>query len=190
MKQRSPTSRKWPCLFGEISTKVIDNRVDNLWERAYPGTKTPFGDLRNQWRRHHCRTLNPYGSESCPYPREECGAAFLESVEITVRTGAKSPVGYFIKVAKTEAARRADRKGIQRGLTSHNNYGNLRRTGVPNEAPEAQRPGQSGSENEDSASRSGVRSSQAGPIRIGEVLGSIDLRPHPRPTPNGEEGTE
>jgi hypothetical protein len=185
MKQRSPTSRKWPCLFGEISTKDIDSRVDKLW----PG-RTPFGDLRNQWRRHHCRTLNPYGSESCPYPLEDCGAAFLQAVEITLEKRPNSPVGYFIKVAKTEAAKRADRKGIQRGLTGHNNYGSILRTGVPNETPEDQGPGHAGPATEDSKSRQRMRSSQAGPIRIGEVLGSIDPRSHPRPTPNGEEGTE
>ena len=119
------------CVFhaGFVVT-TIDPQVDKMW-KARIGGKTPFGDLRNMWRRHHCRTLNPFGdSERCPYPEEECAKTFLEAVVRTVNARPRVPVGYFIKVAKTMGAVRADEAVDKRAATAR-----LRRTNVQPEQP-------------------------------------------------------
>jgi hypothetical protein len=189
MKQRTPTARKWECFLSTNMTKTVDPQVDELWRTAF-GKRTPFGDLRNQWRRHHCRTLNPYGSETCPYQLEDCALAFLQTVRVTTRSNPKSPVGYFLRVAKSEAAKRADNKPLRRGLTADNQYGSILRTGVPDEEPKAEGPGITGPQTEDSVSRQRMRSAATGPISIGDLLGQIDPRPHQGSVPHREESTE
>lgn len=193
MKQRTPTARKWECWISTNLAEEIDPAVDKLWRSTY-GKRPPFGDLRNQWRRQHCRTLNPYGSESCPYSMADCAAAFLAAVQVSCRSELKSPVGYFIRVAKSEAAKRADNKPLNRGLTASTVYGSIRRTGVPNEEPKAQGPGITGPPTEGTESRqtdSGrLRRPSSGPVSIGDLLGQIDPRPHQGSTPTREESNE
>lgn len=188
MKQRSPTARKWECFLSTTLPKAVDPEVNTLWKTTF-GKRTPFGDLRNQWRRQHCRTLNPYGSDSCPYPLQDCAVSFLIAVDATCRAKPASPVGYFRAVAKSLAAQRADQKPV-RPLTDSVMRGNIIRTGVPDEEPQAQRSGDPGDTSEGTESRQGLRRPQAGPISIGEVLGQINLRPHQRESPPREEGTE
>lgn len=194
MKKRTTTSRTWECLFSTKYAKAVDPLVDAMWKGAYGEGKVPFGDLRNQWRRQHCRTLNPYGSESCPYPMKSCAEAFLETVSTTIRARARKPVGYFRKVAKNDAAKRADEKPLSRDLTTLPLHGSIIRTGVPDEEPKAQGPGDAGASTEGTESRQtdsrGVRSTLSGPIAIGDLLGSLDLRSRQGRTPSSEEGNE
>lgn len=114
------------CIFRKgFVTEVIDKKVDELWKLGIGG-KTPFGDLRNMWRRHHCRLLNPYGdSDRCPFDKKECAYAFLEAVQQTVHARPHTPVGYFIKVARSSGAVRAD-EGVERRAAA----ARLRRTDV------------------------------------------------------------
>ena len=193
MKKPSPLATKWPCLFSTKFAKPVDEVVDNRWTTAFGG-RTPFGDLRQQWRRQHCRTLNPYGSDTCPYPMQSCADAFLDAVSITSRARPKIPVGYFRTVAKMEAARRADEKPLNRGLTSPNWHDKFIRTGVPNEEPKTQGSGDAGPQREGTESRHTdsrwVRSPLSRPVSIADVLGQTDPRPHPRSPHDGEEGTE
>jgi hypothetical protein len=132
-RARKPTPRIKPaeCVFRKgFVTEVIDYKVDGLW-KAGLGGKTPFGDLRNMFRRHHCRTLNPYGdSERCPFTQKECALAFLEAVQVTVQARPRVPMGYFIHVAKSSGARRADEAVERRAVAAR-----LRRTDVHLEAP-------------------------------------------------------
>lgn len=112
-----------PCIFKKgFVTDTVDPLIDKMWKASIPG-KVPFGDLRNQWRRHHCRTLNPYGdSENCPYDPKDCARAFYSAVREVVRAndrmGLKAPVGYFLKVARTMAAIRADEAVERRAVTA------------------------------------------------------------------------
>lgn len=109
-KKRTPRRKLAECIFHKgFVTEQVDPVVDRIWKARFHA-KTPFGDLRNMWRRHHCRTLNPYGdSENCPYTEQQCARAFFDAVRTVTRVGdVKVPVGYFIRVAKSEGARRAD----------------------------------------------------------------------------------
>lgn len=185
MKQRTPTARHWPCVFSTKSILTEDETVDKMWKKAF-GERTPFGDLRNQFRRQHCRTLNPYGSDTCPYAEAACARAFYKSILVTVRAHPKVPVGYFRKVAKTEASIRADEKPLARYstkvLTGDREGGSLAQEGgtsglghaVPAPANEGQR----------------VRSTTSGPVGIGDVLRSLDLRPREPRDHEGQEGSE
>jgi hypothetical protein len=121
---RKPSTR---CIFYKgFVTEVIDAKVDKLWKDGFGVVRVPFGDLRNMFRRHHCRTINPYGdSERCPYDKKECAYAFLEAVQLTVNARPRVPVGYFIRVAKSTAAIRADEAVERRAATAR-----LRRTDV------------------------------------------------------------
>lgn len=127
----TPRIKPAECVFRKgFVTEVIDYKVDGLW-KAGLGGKTPFGDLRNMFRRHHCRTLNPYGdSERCPFEKKECALAFLEAVQLTVNARPHTPVGYFIRVAKSTAAIRADEAVERRAAAAR-----LRRTDVHPEPP-------------------------------------------------------
>lgn len=128
-RDATPKRRPAVCVFHDHLTDSVDETVDRMWTSAFPGGKTPFGDLRNMFRRHHCRTLNPYGSsENCPFEAPDCAAAFLEDVRVTVNARPRVPVGYFIRVTKSHAARRADEAVERRAYAA-----SMRRTGVLSE---------------------------------------------------------
>lgn len=192
MKNRTPTSRKWPCQFSTKWTPVSDLAVDEMWKAEFGG-KTPFGDLRNQWRREHCRTLNPYGSESCPYAPDICLGEFVHAVQRTVDAHPRVPVGYFRKVARSSAARRADEKPLARDSTKVlTGQTEQARVGTDVSNTEAERERRLGGPSPTTtAERQGVRSPASGPVSIGEVLRSLDLRSRPPELRDeGKEGTE
>lgn len=127
VRKRTPRPKPAECVFRKgFVTDRIDPIVDDLWKHALK-VKTPFGDLRNMWRRHHCRTLNPYGDSdtNCPFDQEECAKAFLSAVLITTEARPTVPMGYFIKVARSRAAVRADLAVEKRARAA-----SLRRTSV------------------------------------------------------------
>jgi hypothetical protein len=175
MKKPTPLAERWPCVIAHSRVRgSVDPWISQLWLRMIGG-KVPFGDLRNQWRKHHCRTLNPYGSDTCPYQPDDCVTAFAQSAEVMIRAQPRSPVGYFMKVAKMSAAKRADEKPLTRDRwKEYLDKG----TNVPasEEAP-APRSGYTGNEAEGIQQGQGVRRPAAGPIGIGELLGTLDVRP-------------
>lgn len=192
MKERSRTSRNWECAFAQDSIKTVDSQVDSLWRSTFGVGRTPFGDLRNQFRRQHCRTLNPYGSDTCPYPRDACARAFLRSVQLTCNAKPRSPVGYFIKVAKTTGAIRADEKPNRstKVLTSQIPPANVR-TDVSPEASDENRTGRLGQPSPPlTEAGPGLRRSDVGPVGIGDVFRSLDLRPRQREGDEREASSE
>jgi hypothetical protein len=104
---RYPRTRAtWPCVFdSDFVREQVDPRILTAWE-AQRSDKPKWGDLRTTFRREHCQTINPYGSETCPFRAEDCAIAFLKGV--TASLGARNAHGYFIRVARSMAAARAD----------------------------------------------------------------------------------
>jgi hypothetical protein len=188
----STTTKRWPCIFREqIVRDQFDPQIARDWDRTYPGTHAPFGDMRNMWRRHHCRTLNPYGSESCPYAPVQCARAFYDSVKTVSQTHRSSPVGYLIKVAKTSAAIRADNKPLARDRMSDNEAS-------PAQAARPQGPSDSATADVRPHAGPIVRGPEDRPVSIADVLRSLDPRPRegqaqdrrPHREAEGTEGTE
>lgn len=102
----SRTSTEWPCVFGtDFVREQIDPRVKAEWADARDD-KPKWGDLRNTFRREHCATVNPWGSETCPFPVEQCGIAFLKAVQQSLK--ARNAHAYFIRVARASGSYRAD----------------------------------------------------------------------------------
>ena len=100
------TSREWPCIFKmPIATERLDPSIKKLWE-SRRSDRPKWGDLRNMFRRFHCRALNPWGSETCPFKDYECALAFYVAVEQSLN--ARNPYGYFLSVARSSGATRAD----------------------------------------------------------------------------------
>lgn len=130
------------------------------------GRTPPFGDLRQQWRKMHCAVLNPYSSDTCPYSTEDCGLAFLAAVERSVDKA--SPVGYFRSVARSMALDRADNKPLER------------------ERDTTPRPSYEGPVGLHPAEGQGLRGADRGPVRIGDLLGALDLGPRQRPADDGK----
>lgn len=181
MKKPTPLTEKWKCVFHQPSVRgSVDPWISTEWPRAVGG-KAPFGDLRNQFRKQHCRTLNPYGSEDCPYDQHACVSAFSRCVEATLKAMPKKPMAYFIKVARMDAAKRADEKPLTRDRDQR--YSRVGTDVPPPETARAPRPGDTGNEDEGIRARQGLRSPAAGPTGIGELLGSLDFRPH-QPSPD------
>lgn len=174
-------SDRWPCFFREPWVHDhVDPFVRDRWLASY-GTRAPFGDLRNTWRREHCRTLNPYGSDTCRARLPECAKAFCDAVSLTARHKPNRAGGYFRKVARTDAAKRADillTRGIQSDSLTHR------------EALDAQRPGNERSPTEGTEQGPRVRSSEDRPVSIGDVFRSLDLGPRKEGTPDGTTSTE
>lgn len=169
-KQRTPTARRWECVFPHPASELVDARVDKLWKAAFGG-RTPFGDLRNQFRRQHCRTLNPYGSDTCPYARENCALAFEDAVRVTADARPRVPVGYFMKVAKTIGAIRADSKPLARDRMNV-----LGEPTPPNfSESHADQPGSPGRSPEKAGGS--MPSQDSGPVGIGELLRQIGIQP-------------
>lgn len=194
VKKRTPIATRWECGFSTKSIHSVDETVDKLWKQRIGG-RVPFGDLRNQFRRHHCRTLNPYGSDTCPYAREACVQAFLDTVRKTVAANPKVPVGYFIRVARTTAAIRADEKPLARDRSTNGLTGNQPaarvRTDVSIEASEEVREGRLGQSVQTSSTEGQrMRRTTAGPVGIGDVFRSLDLRPRQSSSDEGKESAE
>jgi hypothetical protein len=220
----SPQRKMAECVFKKgFVTDTVDPQVDLLWKN-HVGGKTPFGDLRNMWRRHHCRTLNPYGdSENCPYEEKDCARAFYAAVrEVTRahdRIPLKAPVGYFIRVAKSTAAVRADAAvGLRANRAKMRPQLPPRTIDAPHShqapsppQPRPDSPGMAGTatgglrprHQGDPArtGRSGLPDSASeraaarlpglgdGPVGLGDVLRNLELRSRPRDPDDREEGT-
>lgn len=187
MKKPTPLTQKWKCVFHNPQMRaVVDPWISTEWRRKYGGS-APFGDLRNQWRSKHCRTLNPYGSDDCPFAASKCVSAYSDAVTKTLQAKPDNPMGYFIKVARVDAARRADdvvdkKIGRRYGATE---------TNVPAaETPPHEGSGQTGDETRGLPEGRGMRSPAARPTSIGDLLGSIDFRSYPVHPDKGKEGAE
>lgn len=185
-RKRTITSLRWECCFPQPADQV-DQNVDKLWKSAFGG-RTPFGDLRNMFRRHHCRTLNPYGGDTCPYARDQCALAFEDAVRVTCDAQPKVPVGYFIRVAKTIAAVRADAKPLTRDRGRMDVQPRTGAAEILETDADSRRSAESGL-----AEGSGeVRSPRGGPVAIGDLFRSLGIQPPQgrRQADAGEEGTE
>ena len=186
MKKPTPLAERWPCIF---STKIVHDAIDpwisTRWEQTLGG-KPPFGDLRNQWRKQHCRTLNPYGSEDCPFDQTDCAMHFQEAVKKTMLARPKSPVGYFRTVARMDAAHKAD-EGLTRRIRRRYSPDGTN-VPPPETAARSPRSGHAGNETEGLQKGRRVRSPEDGPQGIGELLGSLDIRPRPPQSDEREEG--
>lgn len=102
----SRTSREWPCIFKmPIATERLDPAIKKLWE-SRRSDRPKWGDLRTQFRQKHCRLVNPWGSETCPFKDFECALAFYTAVEQSL--DARNPYAYFMAVARSTGAARAD----------------------------------------------------------------------------------
>lgn len=152
-----------PCVFKDpFVREQIDPRIKVIWPDA------PYGNLRRLWREMACAETNPYGSETCPYPPEDCALAFFQAVEKTVYAmPRKSRTGYFRSVARTAGMERAERKPLAR---EQEGPGNVRGRGSGLQT----RPDE-------------VRSTRHRPVRIGELLGPFTARSHQGPPTNGSE---
>jgi hypothetical protein len=118
--------RQYPaCVFkGEVIRKEVDPLVKNVWEHTFR-EKAPFGDLRLQWKRFHCLTINPYAGE-CPFAESQCAWAFWNAVQSTTIAHPRLPVPYFMKVARTTAALRADEAQAERIARRRREYDDAR----------------------------------------------------------------
>lgn len=172
----TPTAKRWACCFPQPAGELVDTAVDEMWKAGFGVQRTPFGDLRNMWRRHHCRTLNPYGDDSCPYAKADCAQAFADAIRLTVNARPRVPVGYFLKVAKSTAAQRADDKPLAR---------NRGRMDVPEHDL-------GGGTHQGMDQGSGLRRPTTGPISLGDLFGSLGIQPHqgPRSADDGEASPE
>ena len=107
---------KWPCVF---RNKIIRESVNPQLHREDP--TTPYAAFQKVFRQEHCATLNPYGSESCPYPPEDCALAYLRDAQTTLwNANPKTRIGYFRKVTRSSAAIRADNKPLAREILRTN----------------------------------------------------------------------
>ena len=196
--RNSTTTREWPCVFnGEFIREQIDPRVKTEWAERR-SDKPKFGDLRNTFRREHCRSVNPWGSETCPFREEDCAIAFLKAVQESLP--ARNAHGYFIKVARSSGALRADmavdrraddarmRTRATEGPSDEGRMGGADparvrarpEAGVAPDAapapPDAAESGEAGG---------GVRRPVSRPRLIGDLLREADLRSRPR---SGQDG--
>lgn len=200
------TSTEWPCIFnGDFVREQVDPRIKTAWEERR-SDKPKWGDLRNTFRREHCRAINPWGSETCPFAEEDCALAFLQGVLSSLK--ARNPHGYFIKVARSSGSYRAD-EGVERRARMRTDVPHPPAMGgaMPEGLREGPLPslGQGRLGDQDHvdpvapSSGEGVRRPVSRPQPIGELLGSLDLRPREgspkdrRPDPEtpqrGQEGT-
>lgn len=119
-----------PCIFAKGVTRgAIDDHVAGLWLESFGDQPVPFGDLRLSFKRFHCGTVNPMGGE-CPFVPQDCARAFLGAVkEVCIQndiTPIRNPRGYFVRVAKSTGAMRADLAVGRRAQAAM-----MRRTSVP-----------------------------------------------------------
>lgn len=187
-----PHVDRYPCVFRErIIREDIDPRVSMLWKSSYPG-KVPFGDLRRIWKYEHCRKLNPGGSGFCRFTREDCALAFFTAVQHALDPGViDNPVGYYRRLAVSMAIDRADRRPLEREIGPRDQggagAGDQPRPGgvdpVHGGAPVLLARDPDVSEEEAS-----LRRSHARPVRIGELLGTLNLGARQEQPTDGSEG--
>jgi hypothetical protein len=177
------STRNHSCVFNSSFVREqVDPRVKAAWEQRFEA-KAPFSRLRLSWREEHCQTLNPYGSDTCAYRQAQCALSFLAAVEATVANArdASGAVGYFRRVARSDATRRADEKPSRRETNAE----------VPAQAQETFRPSDPRDEGAGTEEGRWVRSpSSAAMVSIGEVLGGLIPRPREGPRPDGEASPE
>jgi hypothetical protein len=99
---------KYECVFKDPFIKELNAKLYEL------DHKTPFGAFQKAFRAEHCGTLNPYGSDTCPYPRDDCALAYYADAVKTLETARTSRIGLFRKITRTHAAIRADDKPLAR----------------------------------------------------------------------------
>ena len=180
------TKRK--CIFSTpFIHDQIDPRVDEAWRETYR-VKAPFAKLRQMWKTQHCVQVDPYNT-GCPYSEEDCAMSFLVAVERTVGFHPERPTGYFRAVAHSMGLDRADNKPLARDT--------LRRTDVRKEgdARTASRdlsagPSSNGESGPAPVKTTDLRRTDHRPQRIGELLGSLNLGPHPREERDGDRKEE
>ena len=172
------STRNHRCVFSSSFVREqVDPRVKAAWEQRFE-VKAPFSRLRLSWREEHCQTLNPYGSETCAYREEQCAMSFLAAVEATTANArdVSGAVGYFRRVARSDATRRADEKPMRRETHAE----------VPAQTQEAFRPSDPGHVRLSAEERQDVSRARSRPIAIGELLGGLDLGPRTRPADDGK----
>src|SRR6185503_10400596 len=94
---------------------------------------------------------NPYGSSDCPYRAEDCVVSYWKTATDALNQAETSPIGLFRILATRRGYDRAENKPLAR------------------ERDEAGTRGQGDPEGQ------GLQGSRSGPVRIGTVLGSLDL---------------
>jgi hypothetical protein len=172
------STRNHRCVFNSSFVREqIDPRVKAAWEQRFE-VKAPFSRLRLSWREEHCQTLNPYGSETCAYREEQCAMSFLAAVEATTANArdVSGAVGYFRRVARSDATRRADEKPMRRETHAE----------VPAQTQEAFRPSDPSHVRLSDEERQELSRSKARPVAIGDLLGSLYLGPRPGRADDGE----
>jgi hypothetical protein len=176
----------------------VDPRVDEAWREAYR-VKAPFAKLRQMWKTQHCVQVDPYNT-GCPYSTEDCAMSFLVAVERTVGFHPERPTGYFRAVAHSMGLDRADNKPLARDTlrrTDVRKEGNTRglegrsETGRSSDragtgAPGVHEAGDQGVVDD----ASGLRRTDHQPVRIGELLGSLNLGPRSREERDGDRKEE
>lgn len=168
----------WRCIFGTRFFRTeIQPQVQAEW-RAKTGKEAPYGALQTIWRRQHCMILNHWGSDECPYDETECALAYLTAIRHAIEDSHRSPKGWFFAHAKIQAILRADHKPLARDRATTLE---LRTDG---------QEGDSGAPTPSAHAGRGVSRTNTGPQRIGQLLGSLDVRPHQGPAEDGKESTK
>jgi len=157
---------KHPCVF---KNPIIRKEINPKLHAVDP--ETPYAAFQKIFRSEHCATLNPYGSESCPYPPEQCAAAYYQdAVRTMVAARRKTRIGYFRKVTRTSASIRADAKPLARDTRTDGH-----------ERAEGLRAGPGAGPVDDLPKRSpgdgGLYRPIGRPERIGSLFGANDVRP-------------
>lgn len=197
-----PSSQELPeytmtyrCIFSEPGMREQRDLIQRLWRSRF-GKSAPFGYFTKTWRERHCATLNPYGSEDCPYAKAECMTAFgLAAMDAS---NWLDPKGRFYHSVRASAAMRADNKPLSRDRmrTDGPQGPGDSRGSIPRHQPRPD-PGLGGGaesrtrdESDQLAPTSGsrdMRRSGRGLVPMDEVLRSLDLGPHQKPTTDGKE---
>ena len=190
---------KRKCVFSTpFIREQIDPRVQEAWREAY-SMNAPFAKLRQMWKTQHCVQVDPYNT-GCPYSEEDCAMSFLVAVERTVGFRPEKPTGYFRAVAHSMGLDRADDKPLARdtltrtdvrneghpgGLESRFGTGPSRGRGLAEDRG-LHAAGDQGLDEE----ASDLHRTSHRPVRIGELLGTLDLGPREGPSKNGKEGNK
>jgi hypothetical protein len=186
---KKPRIDRYPCVFRDAFIReTIDPQVSLLWKERWP-PPVPFGDLRRIWKYEHCRFLSPGGSGLCRFPREDCGLAFFTAVQHALApTVTTNPVGYYRRLARSMAIDRADRRPLEReiGPRDGGSTGRGHREGPRGVGPlDGPAPVLLARDQGVSGEEPGVHGPRTRPIRVGELLGSLDLGSHQGPPTNG-----
>lgn len=138
---------KHPCVFKHPMIRAeVNPRLNQI------NPKTPYGAFQKAWRQLHCPQINPYGSESCPYRPEDCVLAYYKTATDALNLAETSPIGLFRILAKRRGMDRAENKPLPRDRQV--------------EASDRRSSDPQGSR---------VHGPTSGPVRIGTVLGTLDV---------------